>query len=251
MTLISSSDRPPVVVTSDATQSVANQHRQVWDLPVRVFHWSLVAAVVASYVTNKLGVGYFRYHVWCGYAVIVLVSFRLLWGLVGTRHARFWNFVCGPASTARYALGWMRGEPQRYAGHNPLGALMVMALLLALFAQACSGLFGNDEIVNVGPLYGYASNELSLQLTSLHRQLFNWILAAIVVHVLAVLVHRVAKRENLVSAMWTGRKPAHVVSIDESIASSRLGLALLLILAISGALAWIVANAPVADAQSF
>ena len=239
--------------TLDAAAALpaVTEHRQVWDLPVRLFHWALVTAFIASYVTNKLGVAYFKYHVWCGYSVIVLVSFRILWGIVGTRHARFRNFVRGPAATARYLLGLGRGGEQRYPGHNPLGAVMVLALLLALLAQALTGLFGNDEIIDVGPLYGYVSNERSLWLTSLHRLLFDWIFAAVVIHVLAVLAHLVVKKERLVRAMLTGRKPAHSVPAAEAIHSSRLWLAVVLIIAIAAALAWIVSTAPVAAPASF
>jgi cytochrome b len=223
----------------------------VWDLPVRLFHWTLVTAIIASYVTNKLGIAYFKYHVWCGYTVIVLVCFRILWGVVGTRHARFRNFVRGPAATGRYLLGLARGAERRYPGHNPLGALMVLALLLTLLVQALTGLFANDEIVNTGPLYGYVSNARSLWLTSLHRLLFDWIFAAVVIHVLAVLAHHIARKEKLVRAMLTGRKPAHSVAADEAIQSSRLWLAALLIVVLSIVLAWIVVTAPVAEALSF
>ena len=242
---------PDDVTESAAARAAQAEHRKVWDLPVRIFHWILAAAFIGAYVTHKLGVGYFKYHVWCGYTVIVLVSFRILWGIVGTRHARFWNFVRGPRSTALYLLAWLRGREPSYPGHNPLGAFMVIALLLALFTQALTGLFGNDEIFNVGPLYGYVTNETSLQLTSLHRELFAWICAAVVVHMLAVLAHRITKGENLVLAMLTGRKPAHTIPTEEAIHSSRTWLAALLVIALSAALAWIVSHAPSADAALF
>lgn len=228
-----------------------NTTRKVWDLPVRIFHWSLVAAVVGAYLTHRLGVTWFRYHVWCGYAVLVLVTFRILWGLVGTRHARFWNFLRGPIATLRYGLGLLRGSSPHAIGHNPLGALMVVLLLAMLLVQAVIGLFGNDEIFNFGPLYGYVSNARSLALTSLHRKLFYWILAAIALHVLAVAYHRFFKGERLVSAMWHGRKPAAVVPAAEAIRSSRLWLALLLLAVLSAALAWIVIHAPVPATDSF
>ena len=162
-----------------------NDERRVWDLPVRVFHWSLVLAVAGAWCTNQLGVAYFAYHVWCGYAVLVLVAFRLLWGFVGTRHARFAQFLRGPRATLRYAAQLVQGSAPHVAGHNPLGAWMIMGLLAALLAQALLGLFGNDEIFNFGPLYGYVSNARSVALTSLHRRLFYGILAAIVLHVAA------------------------------------------------------------------
>ncbi|MGO9673453.1 MAG: cytochrome b/b6 domain-containing protein [Methylocella sp.] len=232
----------------DVAQAPAAEHRQVWDLPVRVFHWTLAAAIVGAFVTNKLGVSYFKYHVWFGYGVIVLVLFRIVWGVVGTRHARFLNFVRGPAETARYALLLFRGRRPHYAGHNPLGGWMVLALLVAAGVQATLGLFGNDDIFNVGPLAGYVSKDLSLQLTSIHRRLFYGIVVAIAVHVVAVIAHHVFAREKLVHAMITGRKPKEVLAERDAIASSRSWLAALLTVVFALALAFVVSHAPaVAD----
>lgn len=212
----------------------------VWDLPVRIFHWALVLAVTAAFVTDWLGVAYFKYHVWCGYSVLVLVGFRIVWGFAGTRHARFWNFLRGPSAIWRY----VRGREKPGAGHNPLGALMVVLLLGGLLVQAATGLFGNDEIFNVGPLYGYVSNELSLSLTSLHRKLFYWIAGAIGFHILAVIFYRFFKREKLIEAMVTGRKST--VSPHEGIATSRIYLALAIVIIVSALLVWLIATAPVA-----
>ncbi|MCR6632867.1 MAG: cytochrome b/b6 domain-containing protein [Magnetospirillum sp.] len=203
--------------------------RLVWDLPVRLFHWLLAASVVGAFVTNKLGVAWFSWHAWFGYAVIVLVSFRLVWGVVGTRHARFASFVRGPAAI----LAYLRGGAPATPGHNPLGALMVLALLAGLLTLAALGLFGNDDIINTGPLAGYVGKETSLLLTSYHRRLFYGIAAAVAVHVLAVLAHRVVKGENLVLPMITGRKP---VADADTIPSSRPWLALTLVLVLAGAL---------------
>jgi cytochrome b len=221
-----------------------SEERRVWDLPVRVFHWALLLAVAGAWCTHAAGVAWFRYHVWCGYTVLVLVAFRLLWGIVGTRQARFASFVRGPIATLRYAKQLARGTAPRTAGHNPLGAWMVLALLAALLAQALLGLFGNDEIFNFGPLYGYVSNARSIELTSLHRRLFYAILAAIVLHVAAVAWHRYARGENLVRPMFTGRKPAATVPAEQAIGSSRTGLALLIVAALAATLAWIVRHAP-------
>lgn len=227
--------------------------RRVWDLPVRIFHWLLVLAVTGAYVTNKLGVEYFTYHLWCGYAVVVLVGFRIIWGLVGTYHARFWNFIRGPVHTVSYALKTLRNKETHYAGHNPLGAIMVVLLLSALLTQGITGLFSNDEIFNFGPLYGYVSNEFSIQLTKLHRSLFDWILIAVGLHVVAVIAHLVFKRENLIKAMFTGRKPAAVVKPEETISSSRLWLALVVLAVVIAVLVWYVQTAPVpaVDDMSF
>ena len=224
---------------------------KVWDLPVRIFHWALVLAVSGAYLTHEAGIEYFKYHLWCGYAVVILVSFRILWGIVGTYHARFWNFVQNPIHTLRYGLELLRNKEPHYIGHNPLGAWMVIVLLVALLAQGITGLFSNDEILNFGPLYGYVSNDLSLKLTSIHRQLFDLLAAAVAVHVLAVLFHLVIKKENLIRAMFTGRKPRNQVNSSLEIQSSRLWLAALLLLALCAALTWLVTHAPVPEPVSF
>lgn len=218
--------------------------RQVWDLPVRLFHWTIVLLVVAAYVTHRMGVTAFDWHRRCGYAVLVLVAFRIVWGLVGTRHARFGNFVRSPKRTLGYVGALLRGQHPLSVGHNPLGALMVLLLLAGLGAQAATGLFANDDIFNFGPLYGYVADATSKTLTSIHRQLYWWIVAAVALHVAAVVAHRLLAGENLVSAMITGRKPAASVPQDEAISGSRLLLALVLLAALAGLLAWIIQQAP-------
>ncbi len=141
-------------------------------------------------------------------------------------------------------MNTMRNRETHYAGHNPLGAIMVVILLTTLLVQGVAGLFTNDEILNVGPLYGYISNELSLQLTRLHRSLFDWIMIALGLHVAAVIAHRVFKGEDLIKAMFTGRKPADIVKPQEEIASSRLWLALVVLTVVIAVLVWFVMNAP-------
>jgi cytochrome b len=232
------------------TPSSAGQSR-VWDLPVRLFHWTLAAAFLGAFITNRLGVSYFKYHVWCGYAVIVLVSFRILWGFVGTYHAQFRHFVRGPITTLRYAARLLGGNASSHLGHNPLGAWMVVFLLAGLAVQAVTGLFGNDEIFNTGPLVGYVTKDVSLRLTSLHRHLFYWIAAAITLHVLAVVAHRVFDQSDLVRAMITGRKQSHRAEAADHISSSRIWLAVLLTVAITGVLAFVVTHAPVPADDSF
>ncbi|GGY71779.1 hypothetical protein GCM10011613_15820 [Cellvibrio zantedeschiae] len=220
---------------------------KVWDLPVRIFHWLLVLLFIAAYITNSLGTNYFQYHLWCGYALIVLVSFRIIWGLVGTYHARFSNFVRNPITTIKYAINTLRGTEKHYLGHNPLGAIMVIVLLLASLIQGVSGLFTNDEILNVGPLYAYVSDELSLKLTSLHRQLFYWILGAILLHIVAVLVHVFIKRDNIIKAMFTGKKAQQDHAVDQTpISSSRIWLAIIIVIILALVLAWIISHAPTA-----
>lgn len=217
---------------------------KIWDLPVRVFHWSLVILFIAAYVTNSLGPSYFNYHLWSGYAIIVLVVFRLIWGLVGTYHARFINFVRDPLSTAKYAFSVFKKKDEHHLGHNPLGAVMVVILLIAILVQAVTGLFTNDEIINLGPLYAYISDELSLELTSLHRTLFYWILGAIFLHIAAVLFHVWFKKDNIIKAMFTGNKNTEGVVDVKPIKSSRIWLAILIVIVLALALAWVISTAP-------
>jgi cytochrome b len=223
----------------------------VWDWPVRLFHAALIVSILTAFVTNRLGVSYFKYHLWSGYSVTLLVSFRILWGLVGTRHARFWNFVRGPFATWRYAQDLLKGRDGHHPGHNPLGAVMVLLLLAALAVQALTGLVSNDEICNAGPLVGYLDNSLSLRLTSLHRLLFWGIALAVVLHLAAVLYHQLVRRENLVKAMITGRKPHHLVGYGQAITSSRSLLAVLLFAALALILFWVISHAPAANLSEF
>lgn len=224
-----------------------NHYLHVWDLPTRLFHWLLVLSFVAAYVTNWLGVSYFTYHLWSGYFVIVLVGFRILWGIFGTHHAQFSNFVRHPLESLRYASSLVKNNARAYPGHNPLGALMVLLLLTVALIQAVTGLFANDEIFNAGPLYGYVSSELSLRLTGIHKELFYWILGAIAIHVFAVLFYVFVKRENLIKAMITGKKPRRGYEGARSIESSKIWLALFLVVLVSAVLAWVIVTAPVVE----
>ncbi len=238
-------DRP-----ASSEVQVTRARRLVWDWPVRVFHWGLVISIFGAFVTNRLGVSYFAYHAFFGYTVIVLVVFRALWGFVGPKHARFANFVKGPKAVLRYIHASGRGWKTRHAGHNPLGALMVLLLLGLLAAQAAFGLFANDEIFETGPFAGLVSKSMSLDLTSLHRKLFYLLASAAAVHVGAVLWHWRVKGDNLIGAMVTGKKPAHLVERHEEIRSSRGLRALALLLAIGLAFALLLHFAPPTEFDS-
>lgn len=230
--------------TSDASRE--NLHANVWDLPTRAFHWLLVTSFAVAYFSNWLGVSYFVYHLWSGYFVILLLVFRLFWGVIGAHHSRFINFIRHPKETLGYLRDLLTGKSKNYHGHNPLGAWMVVLLLVTLLIQAITGLFANDEIFNTGPLYGYVSHEVSLWLTAIHKDLFYWIFAAVVIHVLAVFAYLFFKRENLIKPMITGKKP--LVDGDATeVSASSLWSALFLIIIISAVLAWIIVSAPEAS----
>jgi cytochrome b len=218
----------------------ASDSRLVWDLPVRVTHWALVLAVAGCWATHYAGVEWFPWHRRLGYTVLVLVTFRIVWGFVGTRHARFAVFLRGP----RTLLAYLRERGRATVGHNPFGALSVVALLALLLLQAATGLFANDEIMNMGPFYGWIAPQLSNRITSLHRASSEWLLVLIGTHVAAVALYVHVRGQPLVTAMITGRKPATDVSAAEAITGSRVLMACVIVAAIALALTLAVRAAP-------
>jgi len=178
----------------------------VWDLPTRLFHWLLVMLVTASFVTGKIGATWMQYHKWSGYAILSLMVFRLAWGFVGGRHARFSAFVSGPGVVLRYTRTLLRRDAPRHLGHNPLGGWSVLAMLITLLVQAATGLFANDDIFTEGPLYPWVSKATSDWLTHIHRLNQAAILVLVSVHVLAVLFYLIIKHENLIQPMFSGHK---------------------------------------------
>ncbi|MGR8921282.1 MAG: cytochrome b/b6 domain-containing protein [Gammaproteobacteria bacterium] len=184
------------------------QHRPVlvWDLPVRLFHWLIVALVAGAWYTGETGGLTLKYHMWCGYAVLSLVLFRVAWGFVGSRSARFADFLCGPRAVAAAVRELLHARPLPQAGHNPVGGWMVLALIVTLLVQTATGLFANDDLFNEGPLYTHVSKATSDTLTGIHEANFVLLMVLVAVHVLAVVYHRLRKGERLTRAMVTGRK---------------------------------------------
>jgi cytochrome b len=183
----------------------------VWDLPTRLFHWALLLAVAASVVTGKfdsvLGPSTLEWHKRSGLAVLGLLLFRLGWGFAGGTHARFANFLRGPRAVIDYAKGLASGTAPEAAGHNPLGGWSVVAMLAALAVQAGAGLFLVQEDYGFeGPLAHFASRALSDRLGSIHKANFWFIAVLVAMHVAAIAFYAVAKRQDLVGAMVSGRK---------------------------------------------
>jgi cytochrome b len=176
----------------------------IWDLPVRLFHWSLVIAIAVSWLSGQfewLGI-----HYWSGLATIGLISFRILWGFFGTPTARFAQFVRGPIAAISYLRGaFTQRAPSYSVGHNPAGGLMVVMLLAVAGIQALSGLVNTDDVLFDGPLRDDVPGWLASALSWAHRPLSNLLLALIALHLVAIAVYRLVKRENLVIAMITGR----------------------------------------------
>ena len=201
---------------------------RLWDLPVRIFHWSLVIAVLVAFVTAKLGGDWMDWHGRAGLAIVGLVTFRVVWGLVGSTHARFLSFAPTPARLRAYLTGRWHG-----IGHNPLGALSVFGLLGLLAVQAGTGLFSNDDITFDGPLSGLIEKARSDSLTGLHHQLSDVLLVLLGLHILAIAFYLVVKKHNLIKPMVTGWKHAQGrgANVPKTRGGSPLGLVIALLVA--------------------
>lgn len=207
---------------------------RVWDLPTRVFHWSLAACIVGLVVTGEVAGDAMAWHFRLGYATLTLIVFRLVWGIFGGYWSRFSTFVVAPGKIFRYARGLR--SPEDSIGHNPLGALSVLALLFFTLAQATFGLMSDDEIAASGPLVSKVPGAWVTNATFLHTEVTKLILIALVVlHVIAVLWYRFKKNENLVGPMLHGDKTLDV-DAPNSHDTARTRLLALLVLAGSGLL---------------
>ena len=178
---------------------------RIWDLPTRLFHWLLVLGMGFMWFSAENGGLWMDWHVQVGEFMLALVLFRIIWGFVGSDTSRFASFLRSPAAAIQH---WreLSGNRQAYhAGHNPLGAWMVVALLLTLLMQATTGLFASDDIMVEGPLYGLVSTAVSDKLTGLHHLLFNLLLLLATLHVAAVVYYKTRKKTNLIKAMVIGK----------------------------------------------
>jgi cytochrome b len=178
--------------TASASPAERPERTLVWDAPVRVFHWLLVASFVVAWLTSD-SERWLLVHISAGYTMAGLVGFRLLWGVVGTRHARFTDFVRGPRAALAYLRSLVQGQPQHHAGHNPAGGLAILALLALALSTVAAGWATYNE------LGGH-------WLEDLHEGLANTMLGLVLLHVAAVLASSLLHRENLVAAMLHGRK---------------------------------------------
>jgi cytochrome b/mono/diheme cytochrome c family protein len=182
---------------------------RVWDLGVRVFHWGLVAAVVVSGLTGFiLGITTLQWHLVAGVVVMGAVVWRVVWGLLGSAYARFAGFAYRPAMVLAYMRGLCRGDHQRYLGHNPLGAVMVFALLIVLPVIGLTGVITLGGMLKQGPLRAFIAYATGLQALELHNLLAILLLVMIGAHIAGVAFESWRGRENLVVAMVSGDKPS-------------------------------------------
>lgn len=217
-------------------------HRvRVWDLPTRLFHWTLALGVIGLVVSGLLGGNAMVWHFRFGYTVLSLLLFRVTWGLVGGRWSRFSAFIYAPQSVINYLQG--RGNPEHAVGHSPIGAGSVFALLGILLAQVSTGLLSDDEIAASGPLTRFVSNATVSLATNYHKNIGKWLLLTLVALHIAAIAFYTYRKHNLVNAMLHGDKDLVVeVPGSRDDAWSRAGAVLVIVLCATFA-AWVASLA--------
>ena len=212
-----------------------NQLIKVWDLPIRLFHWSVVICFAVSWGSVELFDNAMQVHLYAGYAMLTLVLFRVIWGFIGSGTARFSQFITGLRPTMAYASTLLKPRPSYYLGHNPLGGWAVMAMLALLILQAMTGLFANDDLLTSGPLAHWVGKDWSDTISEVHQIAFNFLLAVIGIHIVAVLFYRFFKHNNLIVTMITGYKslPNTIPTANLQFASNWRALGIFVVIATS------------------
>lgn len=207
-----------VVSRGSAAEAVPSTKVKVWDPATRLFHWTLVALIVSAYVTRNYSDDPTLYwHRMNGYAVLVLLLFRTFWGLVGSSTSRFVSFVPRPGKVIGYARALLTGHRLHYLGHNPLGSAVILLMLLAVAAQAATGLFTSDDTIAQGPLHDHVSDMVSGRAASYHAKGFWIVLGLATVHIVANATYQFVFRDRLITSMITGTKPAgHYIDAREA-----------------------------------
>ena len=183
---------------------------RAWDLPTRIFHWLLAAAVIGSLISANVGGAAMEWHFRLGYAVLSLLLFRLVWGVVGGHWSRFSTFLYPPATLWRHISG--RARPEHAVGHSPTGALSVFGMLVFLLLQVAAGLFSDDDISAYGPLGKFVSNGVVESATFYHTNVGKFVvLALIVAHLMAIAYYVFKKKNNLIRPMLSGDKATDIL----------------------------------------
>jgi len=177
----------------------------IWDFPTRIFHWVLVIAFTAAWVTSEND-RFLFHHVFAGYLLIGLLIFRLIWGMFGSRYARFRSFAYDWPSSTAYIKALITGNAARYIGHNPAGSYAIFAILVMILFVTVTGILvlGGEE--GHGPLKGFVSYELGIQAKEFHEISVNLMLVLIFIHVCGVVLESLYHKENLIWSMISGRK---------------------------------------------
>lgn len=216
----------------------------MWDLPTRVFHWLLAICLLGSWATAEAGFDYTELHFLLGYTSLALILFRIIWGFIGPRHARFSSFLRGPATSITSLKQLFSRQPGADAGHSAIASWSVLALLLLVAAQASTGLFISDDIFYAGPYNGVVSNATAGKLAGVHHLNFNVLQAMVLLHLCAVGWYRLGKKTDLVGPMLHGHKQLPAELSDQAIDSSRTGAALIVLTLAALAVTALVQLAP-------
>jgi cytochrome b len=206
---------------------------KVWDLPTRLFHWSLLTLIVACWWTSTEN-GDMDWHMRCGYAVLALLLFRLIWGVLGSTTARFSHFVTSPRAVIEYFADLRNNDNVPHVGHNPAGGWMVLVLLGMVLLISTSGLFANDDMMSEGPLAHHVGENMSDLVTAWHEKGFYALLAMVAMHLAAIALYLLVKKENLVRPMLTGIKHLPQGSNAPALHTQKAWLALLILGCTSG-----------------
>jgi cytochrome b len=197
---------------------------RVWDAPTRIVHWSMVLLFAFSWWSAENGE--LEWHRWSGYSLTALVLFRLYWGFFGGSTARFSQFLRGP----RAVVSYLRGAPAQFAGHNPVGAWSVVLMLALLATQIVLGLFAVDvDGLESGPMSSLVSFETGRVAAEWHEKIFDVLLAIVAVHILAALYYLAVRKQNLIGAMFTGKRNldgTHAPLIPASVVRLIIGILL-------------------------
>jgi cytochrome b len=231
--------------TTSRSGLVQNTRIRVWDLPTRLFHWALTICVFGAIITVNIGGLWMEWHIRFGMAALCLIVFRIIWGFVGSRYARFTQFIKGPKGVLAYLKNSNLNPPT--AGHNAIGAWSVMLLLGVIGAQAFTGLFSTDDIMTQGPLNVYVSNATAETITSIHHLLSNAVIALIVVHIGAIIIYAL-RGKRLLPPMITGdvistQLAPNTPSARDDFTLRLLALVLIVILAAGFTWLWVLGNA--------
>ena len=221
----------------------------VWDLPVRLFHWLLVISLIAAWYTSDGERGLIEYHLQIGSFILGLIIFRIIWGVVGTKYAKFSQFIPNKKSLIYYLKNVKKEKEYKTVGHNPVGGLMVIFMLTLILSQAISGLFMNDDVFTSGPYYSSANSAVQKFMSLIHNNCFDVILVVSFLHISAALFYLFVKKANLILPMITGYKTdSNNNSKLQAIKSSKLLTAFIVITIVTLFLYWLlVLNIPVEE----
>jgi len=224
-----------------------SKHVLIWDLPLRIFHWLFACTVIASWYTSDQDNDLIELHMQLGYFALGLLIFRVLWGFVGTKHSLFSSFIPTPKRLVSYIKNMSNSRIESSVGHNPLGSLMVILMILLISLQAISGLFINDDVFSSGPYYESVSKDIEKIMVFLHHNVFDFMIGAIILHLVAIGYYVRIKKQSLILPMITGKKAGKINNTLE-IKHSKLWTALLVVIVAAVFVYWlVVVNAPVIE----